>query len=99
MPIPRSPVGAVWNNPDMAAGTTPERRPRVLMTKIGFDGHDRGSRLVATFLRDAGYQVIYTGPWQDVTAVVATAGAGCTHGEICGALRDELGFGRPLVTV
>ena len=43
------------------------------MTKIGFDGHDRGSRIVATFLRDAGMEVIYTGPWQPVEAVVALA--------------------------
>ncbi|MFQ5349681.1 MAG: cobalamin B12-binding domain-containing protein [Thermoanaerobaculia bacterium] len=43
------------------------------MTKIGLDGHDRGSRLVATFLRDAGMEVIYTGPWQSISAVVAIA--------------------------
>jgi methylmalonyl-CoA mutase C-terminal domain/subunit len=48
-------------------------RPRVLMTKIGFDGHDRGSRLVARFLRDAGMEVIYTGPWQPVESVVSMA--------------------------
>jgi methylmalonyl-CoA mutase, C-terminal domain len=47
--------------------------PKVLMTKIGFDGHDRGSRIVATFLRDAGMEVIYTGPWQPVQAVVTLA--------------------------
>lgn len=45
----------------------------MLMTKIGFDGHDRGSRIVATFLRDAGMEVIYTGPWQPIEAVVAIA--------------------------
>ena len=49
------------------------RPPRVLMTKIGFDGHDRGSRLVATFLRDAGMEVVYTGPWQTVESVVDLA--------------------------
>ena len=31
------------------------RRPKVMVTKIGLDGHDRGSRLVAGFLRDYGY--------------------------------------------
>jgi len=46
---------------------------RVLVTKIGLDGHDRGSRLVATFLRDAGMEVIYTPPWQSIDAVVALA--------------------------
>ena len=35
--------------------------PKVLITKIGFDGHDRGSRIVAAALRDAGMEVIYSG--------------------------------------
>ncbi len=47
--------------------------PRVLVTKIGFDGHDRGSRIVAAYLRDAGMEVIYTPPWQSVPAVVSLA--------------------------
>lgn len=47
--------------------------PKVLVTKIGLDGHDRGSRLVATYLRDAGMEVVYTGPWQSIPAVVAIA--------------------------
>lgn len=47
--------------------------PRVLVTKIGFDGHDRGSRIVAAFLRDAGMEVIYTGPWQQIPVVVQMA--------------------------
>lgn len=46
---------------------------RVLVTKIGLDGHDRGSRLVAQFLRDAGMEVIYSPPWQTVDSVVAMA--------------------------
>ncbi len=46
---------------------------RVLVTKIGFDGHDRGSRIVAAFLRDAGMEVIYTPPWQEIDSVVETA--------------------------
>ena len=46
---------------------------RVLVTKLGLDGHDRGSRVVAAFLRDAGMEVIYTSPWQDVAAVVRLA--------------------------
>ena len=48
-------------------------RPKVLVTKIGLDGHDRGSRLVAAYLRDAGMEVIYTPPWQDIPAVVKLA--------------------------
>ncbi|MFA5913216.1 MAG: cobalamin-dependent protein [Burkholderiales bacterium] len=51
--------------------TTPP--PKVLVTKIGLDGHDRGSRVVASFLRDAGMEVVYTPPWQDIPAVVKLA--------------------------
>jgi methylmalonyl-CoA mutase C-terminal domain/subunit len=46
---------------------------RVLLTKIGLDGHDRGSRIVAAYLRDAGMEVIYTPPWQSIEAVVRIA--------------------------
>jgi methylmalonyl-CoA mutase, C-terminal domain len=49
------------------------RPARVLVTKIGLDGHDRGSRLVAGFLRDAGMEVIYTAPWQAIETVVRQA--------------------------
>ncbi|MBT7943204.1 MAG: methylmalonyl-CoA mutase [Alphaproteobacteria bacterium] len=47
--------------------------PRVLLTKIGLDGHDRGSRIVATTLRNAGMEVIYTPPWQEITTVIKLA--------------------------
>jgi methylmalonyl-CoA mutase C-terminal domain/subunit len=50
-----------------------EPPPRVLVTKIGFDGHDRGSRVIAAYLRDAGMEVIYTPPWQEIQAVVKLA--------------------------
>jgi methylmalonyl-CoA mutase C-terminal domain/subunit len=50
-----------------------EPRPKVLITKIGLDGHDRGSRVVAAHLRDAGMEVIYTPPWQEIAAVVKLA--------------------------
>ncbi|MBV1895383.1 MAG: cobalamin-dependent protein [Rhodobacteraceae bacterium] len=46
---------------------------RVLVTKIGLDGHDRGSRIIAAFLRDAGMEVIYTNPWQKLDSVVTLA--------------------------
>lgn len=49
------------------------RPPKVLITKVGFDGHDRGSRIVAAYLRDAGMEVVYTGPWQTVPNVVQIA--------------------------
>src|SRR5512134_2726307 len=48
-------------------------RPKVLVTKIGLDGHDRGSRVVAAHLRDAGMEVIYTPPWQPIAHVVKLA--------------------------
>ena len=48
-------------------------RLRVLVTKIGLDGHDRGSRIVAAACRDAGMEVLYTPPWQSVAAVVKLA--------------------------
>ena len=39
-------------------------RPRVLLAKVGLDGHDRGVKVLARALRDAGMEVIYTGLWQ-----------------------------------
>ena len=50
-----------------------QRPPKVVVTKIGFDRHDRGSRVVAAHLRDAGMEVVYTPPWQDIAAVVKLA--------------------------
>lgn len=49
------------------------RPPKVLVTKIGLDGHDRGSRIVASALRDAGMDVIYTAPWQPIDVVAKVA--------------------------
>ena len=46
---------------------------RVLIAKPGLDGHDRGAKVVARSLRDAGYEVIYTGLRQTPEAIVATA--------------------------
>jgi methylmalonyl-CoA mutase cobalamin-binding subunit len=44
-----------------AASSTKGRRIRVLVAKPGLDGHDRGAKVVARALRDAGMEVIYTG--------------------------------------
>ena len=57
----------------MTAASLSQRPPKVLVTKVGLDGHDRGSRLVAAYLRDAGMEVVYTGPWQEIAAVVKLA--------------------------
>jgi methylmalonyl-CoA mutase C-terminal domain/subunit len=50
-----------------------ERKVRVLIAKPGLDGHDRGAKIVARALRDAGFEVIYTGLHQTPEQVVATA--------------------------
>jgi methylmalonyl-CoA mutase, C-terminal domain len=46
---------------------------RVLIAKVGLDGHDRGAKVIATSLRDAGMEVIYTGLRQTPEMVVETA--------------------------
>ncbi|MEE1884505.1 cobalamin B12-binding domain-containing protein [Pedobacter flavus] len=46
---------------------------RVLIAKVGLDGHDRGAKVIATSLRDAGMEVIYTGLRQTPEMVVNTA--------------------------
>ena len=51
-----------------------KQRPiRVLVAKVGLDGHDRGAKVIATSLRDAGMEVIYTGLRQTPEMVVQTA--------------------------
>lgn len=50
------------------------KRPiRVLVAKVGLDGHDRGAKVIASFLRNAGMEVIYTGLHQTPESVVNTA--------------------------
>ena len=75
---------------------------RVLVAKPGLDGHDRGAKVVAKALRDAGMEVIYTGRHQTVSSIVAAAiqedvdviglsilsGA---HEDYCRRLADTLG--------
>src|SRR5436305_9426866 len=45
---------------------------RIVLAKVGLDGHDRGIKVVARALRDAGFHVIYAGLWQTPEAVVRT---------------------------
>jgi isobutyryl-CoA mutase small subunit len=54
----------------MAVAATPLR---ILIGKVGLDGHDRGVKLIARALRDAGLEVIYTGLHQTPEQVVSTA--------------------------
>ncbi|HEY2720583.1 MAG TPA: cobalamin B12-binding domain-containing protein [Chitinophagaceae bacterium] len=49
------------------------RPVRVLVAKVGLDGHDRGAKVIATALRDAGMEVIYTGLRQTAEMVVNAA--------------------------
>ncbi len=50
-----------------------EKKIRVLVAKPGLDGHDRGAKVVAQALRDAGMEVIYTGLHQTIDQIVNTA--------------------------
>ena len=52
---------------------SPERKIRVLVAKPGLDGHDRGAKVIARALRDAGMEVIYTGLRQTPEMVVSAA--------------------------
>ena len=56
-----------------AATAAATRKIRVLVAKPGLDGHDRGAKIVARALRDAGFEVIYTGLHQTPEQIVATA--------------------------
>jgi len=50
-----------------------QRPIRVLIAKVGLDGHDRGAKVIASFLRDAGMEVIYTGLRQTPEMVLSAA--------------------------
>lgn len=79
----------------------PEKRIRVLIAKPGLDGHDRGAKIIARALRDAGMEVIYTGLRQtpemiasaaeqedvDVIGLSILSGA---HNTLCARLMDLL---------
>src|SRR5437870_12982515 len=76
-------------------------RIRVLVAKPGLDGHDRGARVIAAALRDAGMEVVYTGLRASVPAIAAAAAQedvdviglsilSGAHESICKRLIDEL---------
>jgi len=54
-------------------GAAVERPIRILVAKVGLDSHDRGAKVVATALRDAGMEVIYTGLYQTPETLVSAA--------------------------
>jgi methylmalonyl-CoA mutase cobalamin-binding domain/chain len=51
----------------------PDRKLRILVAKPGLDGHDRGAKIIARALRDAGMEVIYTGLHQTPEMIVSAA--------------------------
>ena len=51
----------------------PERKLRILVAKPGLDGHDRGAKIIARALRDAGFEVIYTGLHQTPEMIAEAA--------------------------
>jgi len=51
----------------------PDKKIRILIAKPGLDGHDRGVKVIAQLLRDAGMEVIYTGLHQTVEQIIETA--------------------------
>ena len=90
----------------------PDRKIRVLVAKPGLDGHDRGAKVVAAALRDAGMEVIYTGLHQtpemiantalqedvDVVALSILSGAHMTLFPRVKELLDEKGLDDVLIT-
>ena len=50
-----------------------DRKLRLLVGKVGLDGHDRGAKIIARAFRDAGFEVVYTGLHQSPEVVVNTA--------------------------
>ncbi len=82
--------------------SAPSRKIRVLVGKPGLDGHDRGARVVAMALRDAGMEVIYSGLRADVASlahaavqegvdVIGLSILSGAHLSICRRLFEELG--------
>jgi len=50
-----------------------KKRIKVLITKVGLDGHDRGAKVIASLLKEAGMEVIYLGMYQTPEGIVKTA--------------------------
>ncbi len=63
-----SPLRPLWDNTSVD-----QPRVRILVAKPGLDGHDRGAKVVARALRDAGFEVIYTGLHQTPEMIASAA--------------------------
>ncbi len=57
----------------LSGGSAVEKKIRILVAKPGLDGHDRGAKVVAQALRDAGMEVIYTGLHQSIDQIINSA--------------------------
>ena len=66
-------IGILPVDVDPTPTTRRKRKLRILIGKPGLDGHDRGAKVVARALADAGYEVIYTGLHQTPEMIAATA--------------------------
>jgi methylmalonyl-CoA mutase C-terminal domain/subunit len=64
---------SIEKGPFIFRGSDMERKKRIVIAKPGLDGHDRGAKVVARSLADAGFEVIYTGRFQTPAQIVATA--------------------------
>src|SRR5437868_13478659 len=59
-------------NTDTQTRVVEGRPPKVVIAKPGLDGHDRGAKVIARSLRDAGMEVVYTGIFQSPESIVRT---------------------------
>lgn len=66
-------ASALARSRDIPKGKKPGRKVRILVGKPGLDGHDRGAKIIARALRDAGFEVIYTGLHQTPEMIVNAA--------------------------
>ncbi len=71
--MPDEPITGATGSTMGTIGSPAKRRLRILVAKPGLDGHDRGAKVVARALADAGYEVVYTGLHQTPEMIAATA--------------------------
>jgi len=57
----------------VASPSPTRKRPKILVTKLGLDGHDRGAKVVAKALKDSGFEVVYLGVHRTPEEVIRTA--------------------------
>ena len=66
-------ASAMTRRQESSKGKRPDRKVRILIGKPGLDGHDRGAKIIARALRDAGFEIIYTGLHQTPEMIVNAA--------------------------